>query len=103
MLASAAGADPNAPNSTFAMDRFIAFDMSRVRMVPEAPTSVPATMRSWLSRTKPAAATARPVNAFRSEMTTGMSAPPIGMTSAMPNRSASTATPVKIASCGTTT
>jgi hypothetical protein len=36
------------------------------------------------SSTKPADAAARPVNAFRSEMTTGMSAPPIGRTSRTP-------------------
>jgi len=38
---------------------------------------------------KPSAATARPVNEFNSEMTTGMSAPPMGMTIAIPKNSAS--------------
>ena len=35
-------------------------------------------MRTGLSRTKPAIATAVPVNEFSRLMTTGMSAPPIG-------------------------
>jgi len=89
VAAPPAGAAPNAPKSTFPRERFMAFDMSRVRMVPEAPTSVPATMRSWFPRVKPAIATARPVYAFRSEITTGMSAPPMGNTSATPNTRAS--------------
>ena len=41
-----------------------------------------------LSSTKPVAAAARPVNAFSSEITTGMSAPPIGSTTATPKTSA---------------
>ena len=40
---------------------------------------------------KPAIATARPVYALRSEITTGMSAPPMGITSATPNTRASKA------------
>ena len=52
--------------------------------MPEAPTSVPPMMSAVLSRTKPVEAAARPVKAFRSEMTTGMSAPPIGRTSRTP-------------------
>ena len=75
---------PNAPKSTFAIERFIAFAISSVSSVPEAPTSIPATIRTVLSSTKPVAAAARPVNAFRSEITTGMSAPPIGSTKRTP-------------------
>jgi hypothetical protein len=41
-----------------------------------------------LSSTKPSKATARPVSALYSEMTTGMSAPPMGSVMAMPNSSA---------------
>ena len=52
--------------------------------VPEAPTSIPATMSTVESRTKPVADAASPVKAFRSEMTTGMSAPPIGRTNITP-------------------
>ena len=63
--------------------------MSSVSSVPEEPTSVPATIIALLLMAKPSAATARPVKEFNSEMTTGMSAPPMGMTIAMPKNSAS--------------
>ena len=89
VVAPAVVAAPNAPKSTLPSERFIAFDMSRVRIVPDAPTSVPATMSSWLPRVNPAMATASPVYALRSEITTGMSAPPMGMTSATPKARAS--------------
>ena len=45
-------------------------------------------MRTGLSMTKPAIAAAVPVNALRSEITTGMSAPPIGRTIVTPKTSA---------------
>ncbi len=41
-------------------------------------------------RTKPSKATANPVNALYSDITTGMSAPPIGSVIIRPNKSAST-------------
>jgi hypothetical protein len=53
--------------------------------VPEAPTSIPLTIRTLFSSSNPVAAAARPVNAFNSEITTGMSAPPIGSTNRTPN------------------
>ena len=56
-------------------------------MLPDAPTSAPATISAQLAMTKPAMATAVPVNAFSSEITTGMSAPPIGSTIITPNAS----------------
>ena len=62
------------------MERFMASAMSLVRIAPEAPTRAPATIRMTLPTTKPAIATALPVKALSSEMTTGMSAPPIGRT-----------------------
>ena len=45
-------------------------------------------IRTGLLRTKPAIATAVPVNEFSSEMTTGMSAPPIGSVIVTPKISA---------------
>ena len=45
-----------------------------------------------LPMTKPAIATAVPVNAFSSEITTGMSAPPIGITMSTPNARDATTT-----------
>ena len=62
--------------------------MSLVRIAPEAPTRAPAMIRTGLLITKPAIAAAVPVNEFRSEITTGMSAPPIGSTIVMPKISA---------------
>ena len=44
------------------------------------------------------AAADRPVKAFSSEITTGMSAPPIGSTTALPSSAAQTSMPMKIAS-----
>ena len=63
-----------------ASERFIASAISLVRIPPDAPTSAPATISAQFPMTNPAIATAVPVNAFSSEITTGMSAPPIGST-----------------------
>ena len=68
--------------------------ISRVRIVPEEPTSVPATIRTTLSSAKPAAAAASPVKALSSEITTGMSAPPIGSTKRLPRTAAAIRTPM---------
>ena len=61
---------------SYAYHPSIAFAINWVSNVPDAPTRVPATMSSVIRSTAPLAATARPVNAFSSEMTTGTSAPP---------------------------
>ena len=47
-------------------------------------------IRTGLSSTKPDIAAAVPVNEFSSEMTTGMSAPPMGSTMVTPNVHAAT-------------
>ena len=83
---------PKPPTMMAGIDRFIASAISLVRMPPDAPTSAPAMIRTELSMTKPAIATAVPVNALSSEMTTGMSAPPIGSTIVTPNASDATST-----------
>ena len=67
-----------------ATERFIAVAISIVRIVPEEPTRVPATISATFWRAKPAAAALRPVKAFSIEITTGMSAPPIGSTTRLP-------------------
>lgn len=54
------------------------------RVTPAAPTSAPATIRAMLLIAKPDMATAVPVQALSTEMTTGISAPPIGMTNTRP-------------------
>ena len=55
-----------------------------VRMEPDAPTIMPATIIAVLFSAKPAAAADNPVMAFSREITTGMSAPPIGNTTNRP-------------------
>ena len=58
-----------------------------VSSVPDAPTNVPLMMRALFESTNPVAATASPVKELSSEITTGMSAPPIGITMRTPNSS----------------
>ena len=79
---------PKPPATMFTTDRFIASAISLVRMPPDAPTSAPAMVSVAFCSTKPAIATAVPVNALSSEITTGMSAPPIGSTMSTPKPSA---------------
>ena len=82
------------------IDRFIASAISLVRIPPDAPTSAPAMIIAQLSMTNPAIATAVPVNAFSSEITTGMSAPPIGITIDTPNTSDATMITLSSATLG---
>ena len=82
------GAPPKPAKRTLATERFIAVAISIVRIVPEEPTRVPATISATLSSAKPAAAAERPVKALSSEITTGMSAPPIGSTTRLPSSAA---------------
>src|ERR1041385_4453253 len=79
--------DPNAPKSTFENERFIALLIRIDRMKPDAPSSDPEMMRMTLPSANPVAHDARPEYEFRSATTTGMSAPPIGITNSSPNRS----------------
>ena len=74
----------------FAIERFMATAISRVSKEPEAPTIMPATMSAVLFSAIPVAAAERPVKAFSSEMTTGMSAPPMGSTTHSPSTPAAT-------------
>src|SRR3954451_13872738 len=80
-----------APKSVLVSGRPMAVAIMRVSNVPDAPTSVPATNSSTLLRTYPLAATVRPVNALRSEITMGTSAPPTGSTNSTPSTSATSA------------
>ena len=54
------------------------------RMKPDDPSSAPAVMSSLFSSTKPIATADRPAYEFSSEITVGMSAPPMGSTSRTP-------------------
>ena len=51
---------PNAPKITLNSERFIARHMMLVRMIPDAPTSEPLMISTWLPSTKPVAQAARP-------------------------------------------
>ena len=79
---------PKPPTMMLAIERFMASAMSLVRIAPDAPTRAPEMISTGLLMTKPAIAAAVPVNELSSEMTTGMSAPPMGSTSVMPKISA---------------
>ena len=59
---------------------------------------MPATISAGLLSATPVAAAERPVNAFSSEITTGMSAPPIGSTTALPSSAAASSIRMKISS-----
>ena len=61
-----------------------------VSSVPDAPTSAPEIIKTLLPSAKPVNAAAKPVNELRSEMMTGMSAPPIGNTKSTPRMAAQT-------------
>jgi len=63
--------------------------ISCVSSVPAEPTTVPAMIIAAFCITKPSKATARPVKALYSEITTGISAPPIGSVISTPNSNAS--------------
>src|SRR5687768_18538890 len=52
--------DPNAPNSTFPNERFIALLINIDRKNPEAPSSAPDTMSTLFEIAKPVAAEASP-------------------------------------------
>ena len=92
---AASSPPPNPPIMMLITERFIASAISLVRIAPEAPTRAPAMMSTGLSITKPAIATAVPVNEFSSEITTGMSAPPIGSVIVTPKiRAAARITPI---------
>jgi hypothetical protein len=70
-------------------------------MIPDAPTSAPATINTLLFKMKPVVQAAIPEYEFNKEITTGMSAPPIGMTVNMPsNNDIKTKTIIKFMSVG---
>ena len=91
---------PNPPATMFGIERFMASAIRPVRIDPEAPTIIPATISAGLLRATPVAPVASPVKAFRSEITTGMSAPPMGSTIELPSSAAATSSPMmRIALC----
>ena len=75
---------PNAPNITLVNERFMALHMAKVNNVPAEPTKIPPVNIGLLSYKKPPKAAAKPVNEFNNEITTGISAPPIGIVNNTP-------------------
>ena len=90
LVAASVPPPPKPPATMFGIERFMASAIRLVRIVPEAPTMMPPTISAVLSSAMPAAAADRPVSAFSSEITTGMSAPPIGSTTMLPSIAAAT-------------
>ena len=95
---STAPPPPNPPATIAGIERFIAVAIRFVRIEPEAPTIMPATISAGLLSAMPVAAAERPVKAFSSEITTGMSAPPIGSTTALPSSAATISMPMNSSS-----
>ena len=73
------------PKIILVIERFIALHIILVSINPDAPTNAPQIMSMLLDRTKPVAAAARPEQEFSVDITTGISAPPIGMTNRIPS------------------
>ena len=85
---------PKPPATIAGIERFMASAMRLVRIEPDAPTIMPATISAVLFSATPVAAALSPVNALSSEMTTGMSAPPIGSTTKLPSSAAASSRPI---------
>ncbi|MNS50461.1 hypothetical protein D3C72_831110 [compost metagenome] len=62
----------------------MALHIKIVNKVPAAPTKIPPVSITLLSYKKPPHAAAIPVNEFSNDITTGISAPPIGKTNSIP-------------------
>ena len=77
---------PNDLKRTAGRVLFIALHIMNVRISPAAPTIEPAIIRTLFPITKPVKAAAIPDIEFRRLTTTGMSAPPIGITNSTPSR-----------------
>ena len=82
MLAS----PPNPPRITLKKDLFIPLHIIYDNIAPEDPTNAPVIIRAVFSKVKPIPAAAQPEYEFSMEMTTGISAPPIGMINKTPIR-----------------
>ena len=74
----------NEPITTLSRLLFIALHISMVSNVPAAPTKIPPVSIALLLYKNPPQAAATPVKEFSKEITTGISAPPIGSTKEIP-------------------
>ena len=75
---------PKEPINTFCKERFMALHINMVSKVPAAPTRIPPVSITLLSYKNPPQAAATPVNELSNEITTGISAPPMGITNNTP-------------------
>ena len=71
-----------------------------VKIKPLAPTKDPATIKTLFSSNKPANAAAIPEKEFKSDITTGISPPPIGNTNPTPPNKVKTSKSVKKSKVG---
>src|SRR5256885_14492044 len=84
---AAAISPPKPPRITEMNERFIPLHMMYDRMAPDEPTSAPVMISAVLPRVKPMPAAAHPEYELSIEITTGMSAPPMGMMISTPSAS----------------
>ena len=73
------------PSTTFISERFIPLHIIIVKIIPEAPTSAPAIIKTLFPKTNPVIDPAKPEYEFSKEIATGISAPPIGSTNKTPS------------------
>lgn len=83
------------PNRTLVSDLFMATHMMYERMEPDTPIKAPTVVSRELSNMKPSATSAKPEYAFRTVMTTGMSAPPMAAVVVYPLMKLRTALPTR--------
>ena len=67
-------------------DLFIALHIMYERIAPEEPTNAPVITKAVFYKVKPIPAAAQPEYEFNIEITTGMSAPPIGIINNTPTK-----------------
>ena len=77
---------PKPPKMTLKNDLFIALHIMYERIVPEDPTRAPVIIRAEFSRVKPMPAAAYPEYELSIDITTGISAPPMGIINNTPNK-----------------
>src|SRR6056300_32718 len=70
---------PNPPNITLKNDLFIPLHIIYDRIAPDDPTNAPVIISAVFSKVKPIPAAAQPEYEFNIDITTGISAPPIGI------------------------
>src|SRR6056300_1380502 len=75
---------PNPPKITLKNDLFIPLHIMYERIAPYEPTNAPVIIKAVFSKVKPIPAAAQPEYEFSIEITTGISAPPIGIINKKP-------------------